>query len=240
MKLSNTHKLLIIHSFCHLMLIPAFMYGEIWMFVCSFLWWQWIATTAISSGYHRYFSHRSFETGHWYKWYTQILALFANPGPVLTWAATHRMHHAYLDTHKDPHSPTLKGFLHVYCSIWGNDGIKIERKMLKGLTDPSIKFFHRHYFKLIILLAIVLLAIDPLLFLFGWAVPVVFAFHGYGLVNVLPHTKTGEPKNNWFANILTGGEGWHKNHHDDSRNWRIGRKWYQFDPGAWWIWTIKY
>ena len=238
MKLSNTQKLLSIHVFCHLMLIPAFIYGNIWLFVASFIWWQWIAATSISAGYHRYFSHRSFKAPAWYHIYSQFLGLFANPGPVLTWAATHRMHHTYVDSDKDPHSPTIKGFLKVYCSAWGDD-VKIERRMLKGLNTPSIKFFYKNYFTLIILVPLFLFLIDPMLFLFGWCVPVVFAFHGYGIVNVLPHAKNGEPKNSWFANILTGGEGWHKNHHDRSQDWKIGQHWWQIDTGAWWIKAIK-
>jgi stearoyl-CoA desaturase (delta-9 desaturase) len=237
-KVSVTSKLLSIHALCHIMIIPAIIVGELWMFVCSFLWWQWIAASAISSGYHRYFSHRSFETGPWYEWYAQIIGLFANPGPVLTWAATHRMHHAYTDTHKDPHSPTLKGFFKVYTSQWGND-VTIERKMIKGLNTPCIKFFHTHYFTLILGLMLVLLVMSPTLFLFGFCMPVVLAFHGYGLVNLIPHTESGKPKNSWIANILTGGEGWHKNHHEDSRNWKIGKHFWQLDPGAWFIRLIK-
>ena len=66
------------------MLIPAFMYGELWMFILGFMWWQFIAASAISAGYHRYFSHRSFEAPNWYRYYVQILGMLANPGPVLT------------------------------------------------------------------------------------------------------------------------------------------------------------
>lgn len=237
-KLSNTSKLLAIHLLCHIAIIPAIIYGDIWMFVASFFWWQWIAATAISAGYHRYFAHKSFEAPKWYPWYAQIIGLFANPGPVMTWAATHRMHHAYTDSDKDPHSPTIKGFLKVYTSTWGND-IQIERKMLKGLNTKSIKFFYKNYFLLIGLVGLTTLTISPMLFLFGFCMPIVLAFHGYGIVNVVPHTKSGDPKNSWVANILTGGEGWHKNHHDDSRNWKIGKRWYQLDPGAWFIKLIK-
>ena len=42
-----------------------------------------------------------------------------------------------------------------------------------------------------------------------------------------------------IANILTGGEGWHKNHHDRSQDWKIGQHWWQIDTGAWWIKAIK-
>ena len=236
--MTTTNKLLLIHALCHLALIPALVYGEWWMFVCSLLWWQWIAATAISPGYHRYVSHGAFETGRWYMWYLQSIALFANPGPVLTWAATHRMHHRYSDTEKDPHSPVYKGFWRVYTHRWGND-VKIEKKMLRGLlTDSSIQFFYKNYYKLMFVIALVMLAIDPLFLLFGFCVPIVFAFHGYGLINTIPHL-TGTAKNSILSNILTGGEGWHKNHHENSRDWRIGKRWWQLDPAALFIRIIK-
>jgi len=235
--MSNTKKLLLIHLFAHALIIPAFLYGEVWMFVASFLWWQWIAATAISAGYHRYFSHKAFRTGKWYDYYFQIIGLFANPGPALTWAGAHRMHHAYSDTEKDPHSPKYKGWFKVYTSQWGDDAY-IERRMMKGLYNPISKFFYKNYYKLIIALVVVLFLIDPLLMIFGWALTVVQAFHGYGLINCVTHL-TGKAKNNAIANILTSGEGWHKNHHDKSNDWRIGKKWWQIDPGAVWIRAIK-
>lgn len=237
--MTPSKKLLLIHIFCHLMIIPGIIYGEFWMFVCSFLWWQWVAATSISAGYHRYFSHRSFKTGKWYSWYVQILALFANPGPVLTWSATHRMHHAYSDTENDPHSPKYKGFWKIYFSMWGDDNITIKRKFLAGLLkDSSVKFFYENYFRLVVLLIVVLFLIDPMLMIFGYCMTVVQAFHGYGLLNATTH-KYGSPRNSTIANILTAGEGWHKNHHDSSRDWIIGKKWWQIDTGALWIRCIK-
>lgn len=236
--MSPSYKLLVIHILCHMAIIPALLYGDVWMWIVSFVWWQWISATAISSGYHRYFSHRSFKTGEWYKWYVQFIGIFANPGPVLTWAATHRMHHAYSDSEKDPHSPKFKGFLKIYTNRWG-DSVKIKRRFLTGLiSDMSVKFFHTHYFTLSILLAGSLFLVDPLLLIFGYCVPVVLAFHGYGLLNAYTH-KDGKPKNSFFANILTAGEGWHKNHHDRGGDWRIGRKWWQWDTGAIFIRIIK-
>jgi stearoyl-CoA desaturase (delta-9 desaturase) len=37
--------------------------------------------------------------------------------------------------------------------------------------------------------------------------------------------------NVWWWSYLTFGEGWHNNHHLYPGDYRIGRKWYQFDPG---------
>jgi len=220
------------------MLIPAFMYGEWWMFIAALLWWYVIAIVSISGGYHRYYSHRSFKTGRWYPYVVNILGMFSGAGPVLTWAGTHLQHHAYSDTDKDPHSFAIKGLLTVYFNTWGYTA-HIERKFIKSLLrDKLLRWFYQHYFKLNIAIILILAAINPLLLIFGYAVPVVFAFHGYSLLNVLGH-KNGKPSNSWVANMLTAGEGWHANHHDRGGDYRIGRKWYEFDPTARFIGIIK-
>jgi fatty-acid desaturase len=79
-------------------------------------------------------------------------------------------------------------------------------------------------------IVILLFLIDPMLMVFGYAMPVVFAFHGYGLLNILGH-KDG-PTNTFVGNILTAGEGWHANHHKKPGSYKIGNEWWQFDPTA--------
>jgi fatty-acid desaturase len=74
--------------------------------------------------------------------------------------------------------------------------------------------------------------------IFGYALPVVFAFHGYGILNVLGH-KGAKPNNSWIANILTAGEGWHSNHHRRANSYEIGQRWWQIDPTKWFIRLIK-
>ena len=236
--MNNTTKLLMNHLFCHAMIIPAVLYGELWMICISFIFWYIIAIVAISGGYHRFYSHNSFSTYSWYPYMVNILALFSGAGPVLTWAATHRQHHAYSDTEDDPHSTFIKGICTVYFNTWGYTA-KIQRKFVTSLLkDKLLVWFYRHYFKLTILIIIILYIINPLLMIFMYCMPVVFAFHGYSLLNVLGH-KDGKPCNSWIANILTAGEGWHGNHHSDSKNYCIGRTWWQFDPTAYFIKLIK-
>ena len=77
---------------------------------------------------------------------------------------------------------------------------------------------------------LLLTLIDPMLLIFGYAMPVILAFHGYGLLNILGH-KEG-PTNSIIANILTAGEGWHANHHRSPSSYKIGKEWWQFDPTA--------
>jgi stearoyl-CoA desaturase (delta-9 desaturase) len=228
--MNNTTKLLINHAFAHVMLIPALMYGELWMWASAFLWWYVIAIVAISGGYHRYYSHRTYKCSKWYQVLINVLGIFSGAGPALTWAAVHKQHHVYADKEDDPHSYHHKGWFSVYVNTWGYNS-KIKRRFIKTLwRDPILKFFHKQYFTLNLFIVILLFLIDPMLMVFGYAMPVVFAFHGYGLLNILGH-KDG-PTNTFVGNILTAGEGWHANHHKKPGSYKIGNEWWQFDPTA--------
>lgn len=236
--MENTTKLLLNHIFCHLMIVPAIIYGEWWMLIASFLWWQIIAIVAISGGYHRYYSHGSFKANVWYQYVVNILGIFSGAGPVLSWVGAHRKHHANSDTDQDPHSAKFKGFWTIYLNRWGYD-VSIERKFLKGvLGNKIVRWFYENYFKLNVAIVVILFIIDPLLMIFGYAMTVIFAFHGYSILNTLGH-RGGNPRNTWVGNILTAGEGWHANHHKNGKDYRIGKAWWQFDPTARFIEVIK-
>ena len=220
------------------MLIPGFIYGGWWMWLAGFFWWQVIAIVAISGGYHRFYSHFSFKAPSWYPYIVNFLGIFAGAGPAMTWAAVHRQHHAHSDTDNDPHSHSIKGWFPVYVNTWGW-GFQIKRRFIKRLMqDVTLRWFYTNYFKLNIAIIVVLTAIDPLLMIFGYALPVVLAFHGYGILNILGH-RGGKPNNSWVANILTAGEGWHANHHKRGGDYRIGWTKWQFDPTAKFIELIR-
>jgi stearoyl-CoA desaturase (delta-9 desaturase) len=64
-----------------------------------------VTALGVEGGLHRFFSHRAFGAG------TAVTALWgvagsmAAQGPIVFWVATHRIHHAFTDTDRDPHSP---------------------------------------------------------------------------------------------------------------------------------------
>ena len=58
----------------------------------------------ITIGYHRLLTHRSFETYAGPGAFA-VLGTMAVEGPVITWVADHRKHHAFADEEGDPHSP---------------------------------------------------------------------------------------------------------------------------------------
>jgi stearoyl-CoA desaturase (delta-9 desaturase) len=64
-----------------------------------------LTITGIEVGFHRYFSHGAFQTGTRVATVLAALGSMAFQGPVIWWAATHRRHHAHVDSPLDPHSP---------------------------------------------------------------------------------------------------------------------------------------
>src|SRR5947208_11847552 len=78
----------------------------------------------VTVGFHRLLTHRSFKTGPLVRAVLAILGSAAIEGPVISWVADHRKHHAFSDRPGDPHSPhvdhgvgwrgALKGLLHAH------------------------------------------------------------------------------------------------------------------------------
>lgn len=214
------------------------MYELLYLGILSFFWWQFLAATAISAGYHRYFTHRSFNAPLWYEYFVLVLGPLSGAGHVLGWAGVHRMHHAYSDTEHDPHSPKFKGFWKVFTSSFKVP--TIPRRFIKDLLrNKRVMFFYKYhtYIRLaVLLLGYILFPLEY--FIVFFITPFFYGYLGFGLINALCH-KNGKVRNNWVANIFTGGEGWHENHHRNGRDWRIGKTWYQWDPGAWFIKLVK-
>ncbi len=79
-------------------------------------WYDWVVMGVlffgrmffITAGYHRYFAHRSYSTSRWFQFVMAFGgATAAQKGP-LWWAGNHRLHHRYVDTTRDAHTP-IKG-----------------------------------------------------------------------------------------------------------------------------------
>ena len=59
----------------------------------------------ITVGFHRLFTHKSFETSAPLRALWAILGSMAMQGPLTQWVTDHRKHHALSDRPGDPHSP---------------------------------------------------------------------------------------------------------------------------------------
>ena len=96
----------LVHFACLLAFWVDFSWGAV--AVCLGLFW--VRMFAVTAGYHRYFSHRSFETSRAFRIVLAVLGCLALQKGVLWWASMHRRHHRYADRPGDPHSPVRDGF----------------------------------------------------------------------------------------------------------------------------------
>ena len=194
---------------------------------------------AITAGYHRYFSHRSFKTSRAFQLFLAFLGTTACQKGVLWWAAHHRHHHRHSDQDPDLHSPTLKGFL------WAHMGWilcpKYQETRYDKIKDfaryPELVWLNRHHL-------VPPLAVGALLWIVGgtavfvWAglVATVALWHGTFFINSLCHVfgrrrfKTRDTsKNSLILALITLGEGWHNNHHYYPGSSRQGFYWWEID-----------
>ncbi len=87
-----------------------------WRDVAIFLVMYIPTGLGVTVGFHRLLTHRSFKTSAPMRGLLAVLGTMSVEGPVISWVADHRKHHAYSDRFGDPHSPhvdhgggTLKG-----------------------------------------------------------------------------------------------------------------------------------
>jgi len=82
----------------------------------------WVSGIGITMGYHRYFSHRTFDAKRWVEVAMVLAGSMALQNSVLKWSSDHRIHHGFVDTDKDPYNAKL-GFLwsHILWIFYADD-----------------------------------------------------------------------------------------------------------------------
>ena len=203
---------------------------------------------AITAGYHRYFAHRSFKTSRAFQLVLAFLGTTAMQNGPLWWASWHRRHHKHSDTPLDPHSPRMVGFWHSHVG-WFLDGSH-DRPDLGNVKDlarfPELRFLERHKWFPIVLYAVACFAIGSWAGLvWGFVVSTIAVLHATALINSLAHVwgsrrydTADESRNNALLAVITLGEGWHNNHHDQMNATRQGVRWWEIDMSYYSLWLL--
>jgi len=166
------------------------------------------------------------------------------------YAILHRMHHAYADTEKDPHSPKYDKT--IFAMMWRTKDIytgifaktySVEERFLKNLPrwDAFDRFADMWIIRIIWALVyfFVYVILDAQIWMYFTLLPVqwiIGPFHGvminwyahlYGRVNFELRDTS---KNLFPIDFLMMGEGYHNNHHKCPMSSNFGYRWYEFDP----------
>lgn len=202
-------------------------------FCVAFFWLRMFAITAF---YHRYFSHRSFQTSRIAQFIFAVLGnMSAQRGP-LWWAGHHRHHHQHSDQALDLHSPVQRSFWWSHMGWFTCDAsFKTPYDRIRDFTKyPELVFLNRYdsLVPAITLLAIYLLgealalwapALETnglQLLTWGFFISTTLLFHSTVTINSLAHVwgkrrfnTDDNSRNNFWLALITLGEGWHNNHH---------------------------
>jgi stearoyl-CoA desaturase (delta-9 desaturase) len=214
-------------------------------------------------GFHRYFTHKSFETGPVLKATLAVLGCMTMQGPLTQWVTDHRKHHALSDVEGDPHSPhtgegdgawaAVRGFVHAHVGwLFTLKGMERGRDYGKDLyEDRLVRSIDRLYLLWVVLTFAIPFAIGYAIggsvargleaAVWGGLLRIFLYQHATFAVNSVCHMfgrreyrSRDESRNNWVVAVLVFGEGWHNNHHAFPSSARHGLSWWQIDV-SWWV-----
>jgi stearoyl-CoA desaturase (Delta-9 desaturase) len=210
----------------------------------------------VTVGFHRYFTHKSFNTPRPMQFILGVLGSMAVQGPLLEWVATHRQHHQHSDDDHDPHSPhghgeslmgVLRGMWHAHMGwLFHPQSRDLGRYVIDLKRDPQVRFVSR-MFPYWVMLGLVIPAglglaltgtwIGALLgLIWGGLVRIFLVHHITWSVNSVCHIWGGRPfrthdesRDNPIVGVLALGEGWHNGHHAFPTSARHGLEWWKID-----------
>jgi stearoyl-CoA desaturase (Delta-9 desaturase) len=235
-------------------------WGFRWMEAGLLLGMYVLTAVGITVGFHRLFTHRSFETNWVVQLLLGILGSMAVQGSLLKWVALHRRHHQHSDQPADPHSPhhhgpgilgVLHGFWRAHLGwLFQPDPPSLSR-YVKDLRRSVLLRRVSALFPVWVLMGLLLPTLVGALFLGSWQGGVVgfiwgglvrlfLVHHVTWSVNSVCHLWGRQPfpghdqsRNNFVLGILALGEGWHNNHHAYPNSARHGLLWWQLDVSYW-------
>ena len=220
-----------------------------------------ITALGVTVGYHRMLTHRAFQSPKPVEYAFAVLGSMAVQGPVISWVADHRKHHAHTDKEGDPHSPhvghgegpgsVFRGLWHAHAGwLMTDHGTAASGQYAKDLReDPGMRLINRR-FPLIVLAGLALPALA------GWAITGTVAGAATGLlwgglvrvflvhhvtwsVNSVCHflgtrrfETDDESRNVFWLALPSFGESWHHNHHAFPRSAEHGLRRWEVDPSA--------
>jgi stearoyl-CoA desaturase (delta-9 desaturase) len=221
----------------------------------------------VTLGFHRLLTHRSFQTHKPVEYALASIGSMAVQGPVMTWVADHRKHHAHTDKDGDPHSPhghgggikaAIAGLWYAHMGwLFDRAGEAAPERYAKDLyEDRGMRAIQRG-FPLFVLAGFVIpfglgWAIGGTLAdgftgaLWGGAVRIFLLHHVTWSINSVCHffgtrrfAIDDHSTNVFWLSLLSFGESWHHNHHAFPRSAVHGLRWWEIDPTAWLVRAMR-
>jgi len=218
----------------------------VWAYIAITLGLTHVTIVAVTVYLHRHQAHRALDlhplVSHFFRLWLWLTTGMSTKG----WVATHRKHHARVETDEDPHSPQVLGIRKV---LW--QGAELYRL---SANDPQVLADFGHgtpddWMERNIYVRFqnygILLTLAANVILFGaigitvWAVQMAWIpFFAAGVINGVAHWRgyrnyeSPDASTNILPlGVLIGGEELHNNHHAFASSARFSSRWYELDLG---------
>jgi stearoyl-CoA desaturase (delta-9 desaturase) len=204
---------------------------------------------AITAGYHRYFSHRSYKMSRPVAFLVGLVGVTSTQKGPLWWASHHRRHHKYSDQPEDIHSPRQRGFLWSHM-LW----ILVKRHAGADLSNvkdlskyPEIRWLEKNERWIVLgFVGLIGLIWGTWGLIWGYCVSTTILWHCTFCINSATHLwgkriyeTTDDSKNSFLFGLICFGEGWHNNHHYYQRAANQGWHWWQVDISFYGLWIME-
>merc|ERR1719284_330233 len=211
---------------------------------------------SITAGYHRLYAHKSYDAALPVRMFFAFFGAGAIQGSIKWWAHSHRVHHRYTDTPRDPYD-ARQGLWYSHMGwmlVKANPKNRARADISDLTSDWVVRFQHRHYLTLMLLMSLVLPTIIAGVFWGDWWGGFIYGgiFKSFVIqqatfcVNSLAHWIGSQPfddrrtpRDHVITALATFGEGYHNFHHEFPSDYRNALKWYQYDPTKMVIWGLS-
>ncbi len=228
-------------------------HGLGWPETLTFVGLWLVVGLSVTAGYHRLFSHRTFQAAWPVRLFFLVFGAAALENTVVNWSADHRIHHSHVDDERDPYNIT-KGFWWAHIGWIFFKAPPIPRSVVRDLLDdPLVRWQDRYYAAIGIGVALGIPLIVGIIsgnvlgcLLIGGVLRIVVSHHGTFFINSLchmigrqPYSKEHSARDSPIMAVLAFGEGYHNYHHSFPFDYRNGIRSWHFDPAKWMIWGLE-
>jgi stearoyl-CoA desaturase (delta-9 desaturase) len=230
-----------------------------WLNLILLTAFYFVIAHGVTIGFHRLFTHRSFEARRPLKIVLAVLGSMSFQGSIIGWVADHRRHHRYADRPGDPHSPVVKadeplsgwrGMLHAHVTwVFDNPHTPRDEFAPDLLADPDLVLIDRLFVPCCIATLALPFGLGYALtgtlggafaaLLWAGVLRVGLGHHLTWAINSVCHRfgrapfRTRDRSTNFAPlALLTGGESWHNAHHAFPTSARHGVDRGQLDTSA--------
>jgi stearoyl-CoA desaturase (delta-9 desaturase) len=218
---------------------------------------------AITAGFHRLLSHRSYRTGRLFQFLLAFVGTASYQKGPLWWASHHRRHHLHVDTEADLHSPITRTLWQSHVGwFMSRDSEPTDVRLIPNLLKyRELRWLDKYYQLPPLMLAAATFLLGLLLgryfpglgtsgwqmLVWGFFVSTVLLYHGTFTVNSIAHLfgsrrfeTADNSRNNLLVALITLGEGWHNNHHHYPSSERQGFRWWEIDVSHYVLQTLAW